>query len=519
MKLSPADQAARDAAIRAREIQGDRAAAESAIMRLPKGDLLLGYQQRAVDLLFAGTALLVIEKSRRIGLTWGVAAFAALKAASSVEAGGQNVWYMGYDKDMTLEFIEVCAMWARAFGLIAGELQEEEVLYVDDNGKEQGVKAFSIRFASGFRITALPSVPRALRGKQGIVIIDEAAFHKNVNEVLKSAMALLIWGGQIVVISTHDGVSNPFNVLLEEIRGGKRRGTPIKITFADAMADGLYERVALVTKTKGSELPPKDVWEADIRAVYGDDAAEELDCIPALGSGALISLEDILACESEDAGLPELYLGGLCYGGRDVARRRDGQIQLVGEKIGDVLWERDGYRETGQTFAHQDAWFDASFKRFRMVQWRVDQTGMGEKVVEDQQAKHGASRVVGVQLVGPNRVDLAFGLQRLFQQRKIRIRSDAITRADLMAIKKVGSEESGGVRIVNDGDVHADEFWAYALMAQAMEMAGSLYEYRGVDRDGRATGGPKRGEEGWRHPDDASGRAAHGTRFQERGAW
>jgi len=519
VKLSPADQAARDAAIRAREIQGDRAAAESAIMRLPKGDLLLGYQQRAVDLLFAGTALLVIEKSRRIGLTWGVAAFAALKAASSVEAGGQNVWYMGYDKDMTLEFIEVCAMWARAFGLIAGELQEEEVLYVDDNGKEQGVKAFSIRFASGFRITALPSVPRALRGKQGIVIIDEAAFHKNVNEVLKSAMALLIWGGQIVVIYTHDGVSNPFNVLLEESRGGKRRGTPIKITFADAMADGLYERVALVTKTKGSELPPKDVWEADIRAVYGDDAAEELDCIPALGSGALISLEDILACESEDAGLPELYLGGLCYGGRDVARRRDGQIQLVGEKIGDVLWERDGYRETGQTFAHQDAWFDASFKRFRMVQWRVDQTGMGEKVVEDQQAKHGASRVVGVQLVGPNRVDLAFGLQRLFQQRKIRIRSDAITRADLMAIKKVGSEESGGVRIVNDGDVHADEFWAYALMAQAMEMAGSLYEYRGVDRDGRATGGPKRGEEGWRHPDDASGRAAHGTRFQERGAW
>ncbi|MFO6448963.1 terminase large subunit domain-containing protein, partial [Erythrobacter sp. NE805] len=425
MKLSPEDQAARDAAIRAREIQGDRAAAESAIMRLPKGDLLLGYQQRAVDLLFAGTALLVIEKSRRIGLTWGVAAFAALKAASSVEAGGQNVWYMGYDKDMTLEFIEVCAMWARAFGLIAGELQEEEVLYVDDNGKEQGVKAFSIRFASGFRITALPSVPRALRGKQGIVIIDEAAFHKNVNEVLKSAMALLIWGGQIVVISTHDGVSNPFNVLLEEIRGGKRRGTPIKITFADAMADGLYERVALVTKTKGSELPPKEVWEADIRAVYGDDAAEELDCIPALGSGALISLEDILACESEDAGLPELYLGGLCYGGRDVARRRDGQIQLVGEKIGDVLWERDGYRETGKTFAHQDAWFDASFKRFRMVQWRVDQTGMGEKVVEDQQAKHGASRVVGVQLVGPNRVDLAFGLQRLFQQRKIRIRSDA----------------------------------------------------------------------------------------------
>ncbi len=519
MKLSPADQAARDAAIREREIHGDRAAAEAAIMRLPKGDVLLRYQQRTVDKLFAGVSLLVIEKSRRIGLTWGVASFAALKAAMSEEAGGQDIWYMGYDKDMTLEFIEVCAMWARAYGLVAGECQEEQVLYEDDNGKEHGVKAFSIRFASGFRITALPSVPRALRGKQGIAIIDEAAFHKDVNEVLKSAMAFLIWGGQVVAISTHDGVGNPFNVLLGEIDAGNRAGETMKITFADAMADGLYERVALVAASKGTQLPDKAAWEAGIRAAYGEDAAEELDCVPKTGAGCLISLEDIIACESEEAGLPELYMGGLCYGGRDVARRRDGQIQLVGELVGDVVWERDGYRETGQTFAHQDAWFDDTFKRFRMVQWRIDQTGMGEKVVEDQQRKHGATRVVGVLLTGPERINLAFGLQRLFQERRLRIRKDARTRADLMAIKKMGSEESGGIRIVNDGDVHADEFWAYALMAQAMEMAGSLFEYRGITREGRATGGPKRGEDGWRHPDDASGRAANGTRFQERGAW
>ncbi len=497
----------------------DRAAAEEAFQTLPKGDVLLRYQQRTVDRLFAGSPLLVIEKSRRIGLTWGVAAFAALKAASSMEAGGQNVWYMGYDKDMTLEFIEVCAMWARAFDIVAGEFEEEEVLVTDENGKEHGVKAFSIRFASGFRITALPSVPRALRGKQGIVIIDEAAFHKNVNEVIKSAMALLIWGGQVVVISTHDGVSNPFNVLIDKIRAGERKGETLKITFMDAIADGFAERTALIKQTRGMPVPTKEEFIADTYGYYGEDASEELDCIPSKGSGALISLEDIIACESDEAGLPELYLGGLCYGGRDVARRRDGQIQLVGEKVGDVLWERDGYRETGQTFAHQDAWFDDSFDRFRMVQWRVDQTGMGEKVVEDQVRKHGGSRVVGVLLTGPERINLAFGLQRAFQQRKIRIRSNPRTRADLMALKKMGSEESGGIRIINDGDVHADEFWAYALMWQALEMAGALFEYRGVSKEGRATGGPKRGEEGWQHPDDASAHAANGTRFQERGAW
>lgn len=506
MKRSPQDEADRSAQIRAREIQGDREAAEAVIMRLPKGDLLLGYQQRTVDLLFSGTALLIIEKSRRIGLTWGVASFAVLKASASMAAGGQNIWYMGYDKDMTLEFIEVCAMWARAFGLVAGEIEEEEVL----EAGEKGVKSFSIRFASGFRVTALPSVPRALRGKQGIVIIDEAAFHKDVAEVIKSAMALLIWGGQVVVISTHDGASNPFNVLLGEVAAGKRAGRTMKITFRDALADRLYERVAMVAKSKGAPVPGKDAWVDGIYAAYGEDAGEELDCIPKLGSGSLLSIEDVMACEDESCGISELYDGGLMYGGRDVARRKDGAIMKGMELVGDVQWERDHYRERGSTFAHQDAYMDWMFANRRMAQMWIDQTGMGEKVVEDAQRRHGTSRVVGMLLTGPNRLDLSLSLKRRFQERRIRIRKDPVTRADLMAIKKTGSEESGTVRIVNDGDVHADEFWAYALASRAGDMQPALYEYQsGRSEPGRRSGGI--------HPDDMPG-FTRGSRFAQ-GGW
>ena len=497
----------------------DRAATEVTFKGLPRGDLLLGYQRRTVDELFAGTALVVIEKSRRVGLTWGVGSWATLKAASAVEAGGQNIWYMGFDKEMTREFVEVCAMWARAYNLVASDIEEEEVID-EETGKP--IQAFSIRLASGFRITGLASVPRQLRSRQGIAILDEAAFHGNVAEVLKSAMAFLIWGGQVVVISTHDGVSNPFNVLIDEIKAGKRAGKTIKITFADAMADGLYERVALVAKTKGTVLPPKEEWEAAIRASYGDDAGEELDCIPKTGSGALISLEHIIAAEHDDCGLPDLYSGGLCYVGRDVARRRDGQVQYCMELLGDVLWQRDTYEEVGQSFAHQDAFFDGLFQRRRVVQARVDQGGMGEKVVEDLIIKHGASRVYGDLLVGPTRYDLAIGLKKRFEEGKIRIRPDPITRSDLLALKKKGSEESGGVRIVNDGEVHADRFWAYALASRACDLGGSLYEYRGIAAGGNwrsgLHGGPKRGEDGWEHPDDL-GSYDRGQRFSGRGTW
>src|SRR3546814_4435735 len=103
-----------------------------------------------------------------------------------------------------------------------------------------------------FKVVALPSVPRALRGKQGIFICDEAAFHKNLAEVLKAAMAFLIWGGQAVIVSTHDGIGNAFNELLDEVRAKRRRGDTMTIPFAAAMLDGLYERVLMVAKAKGA---------------------------------------------------------------------------------------------------------------------------------------------------------------------------------------------------------------------------------------------------------------------------
>jgi phage FluMu gp28-like protein len=499
VKRSPED-------IRRLELEGDREASENVLVRLPKGDLLLRYQGRVLDRLFAGTALLLIEKSRRIGLTWGIAAYLVMQASKRKSEGGQNGWYMGYDKDMTLEFIETCAMWARVFN-IAAETMEEEVLA----GEDKGVLSFSIRFASGNKITALPSVPRALRGKQGIFVADEAAFHKNVDEVLKAAMAFLIWGGQVIVISTHDGAGNPFNMLLDEVRAGNRRGEVMTIPFEDALGDGLYERVALVAKAKGITLPAKEQWASEIRASYGDDAGEELDCIPKAGSGSLINIEDIIACEHDDCGIGALYEGNICYVGRDVARRRDGQVQYCMEDIREIQWQRDTYEEVGQSFAHQDAFFDDLFTKRRIGAAWVDQTGMGEKVVEDAQIKHG-QRVVGVLLTGPSRVDLALSLARRFETRRIRIRRDPKTRSDLLAIKRIGSEQSGGLRIVNEGAVHADRFWAYALASRAGDMPAALYEFQSMARDAKIKHDSLFG-----HPDDRPD-FSRGSRFGA-GGW
>lgn len=452
----------------------DKAGGAATFTHLPPGDLLLKYQGSTLADLFTGTALLVIEKSRRIGLTWGLAAYAVLKAAAQGSAGGMNAWYMGYDQEMAREFIDTAAMWARAFG-IAAEAVDEEML----DGDGDKVQAFRIRFASGFKIVALPSVPRALRGKQGLVIIDEAAFHKDLVEVLKAALALLMWGGQVVVVSTHNGAANPFNLLLDDVRAGKRKGMVKTITFNDAIEQGLYERIAMAASIKGREILPKAAWIADIRDTYAEDAEEELDCVPKEGSGSFLDAQDLSACEHPDAARPELYSGGLHFIGRDVARRRDLAVIHGFEEVGDTLWMRDRWLGRNVTFRDQDDAAADIIRQRQMAAYWIDQSGMGEKVVEDEQRKYGSTRCVGKLFTGPSRLDLAIALKERVEAIKLRIPPKPELRTDYRAIKRKG-QPGGGVSLVNEGEVHADEFWASALACRAASMGRDEYAYHSM---------------------------------------
>lgn len=244
--------------------------------------VLLPYQAKAVGLLDSGIPVLFVEKSRRIGLTWGLAAYAVLRAGRQKAAGGMDVMYISYSREMTREFIDACAMWARAFNMAATEADE----FLFDNGDaDKGINAFRIQFASGFEIMALSSAPRGLRGKQGVVIIDEAAFVDSLGQLLKSAMAFLMWGGQVVVCSTHLGAENEFNVQIQDILAERSKYAHMRIDLDQALEQGLYRRIALVT---GKVWSPEAeaAWRQNILDFYRDNADEELYCVPSLSSGA-----------------------------------------------------------------------------------------------------------------------------------------------------------------------------------------------------------------------------------------
>lgn len=249
--------------------------------------VLLGYQIRWQE---DQARVKFCEKSRRVGLSWDEASEDALLAASK---NGMDVFYVGYNKDMAQEFISDCADWARHYNKAATAI--EEYLFKDE---DKDIITFRIRFASGHKIVALSSRPSNLRGMQGKVVIDEAAFHENLKELLKAALALLMWGGREVVISTHDGDENEFNEVIKDIRAGKLPYSLHRITFDDALNDGLYKRICLRLGKEWTR-EDQDRWRRETIDFYGDGADEELFCIPSQGGGAFLPLSMLEAIQDD----------------------------------------------------------------------------------------------------------------------------------------------------------------------------------------------------------------------------
>lgn len=425
--------------------------------------VLLPYQQAWVG---DDAKLKIAEKSRRIGLTWAEAADDVLIAAAE---GGQNVYYIGYNQDMAIEFVEACAMWARAFNHAAGEIEEG---IWEDEQDDRHIKTYTIKFpGSGKRIVALSSRPANLRGKQGVVVVDEAAFHDKLGELLKAALALLIWGGKVRVISTHDGAANPFNELIQQVRAKKRKGSVFRCDFHEAVEQGLYRRVCL---RLGREWTVEDeaAWVKDVYDFYGDDADEELDVVPRESAGAYLSG---VLIESRMKPAPVISLAKKDEFGKIAEPLRRAEIEIwCRENLGPLLGALDQTREhvLGEDFARSGdlSVFDIGeigqdlvrrvkfqielrnmpFAQQRQIIWYIldrlprfkaaafDSRGNGQQLAEETADKYGHHRIHLVMLSDKWYSENLPPFKAAFEDAMIEVPRDANTKDDLRAIQVIG---------------------------------------------------------------------------------
>ncbi|WP_115720185.1 hypothetical protein [Gallaecimonas mangrovi] len=280
------------------EVPEDMAAAQPA-----NEPVFLPYQQRWFE---DESQVMIAEKSRRTGLTWAEAGRNVINAAKPRRRGGCNTFYVGSKKEMALEYIAAAALFAKAFNSLAEADVYEQTFW--DSAKKEEILTYMIRFPkTGRKIQALSSRPSNLRGLQGDVVIDEAAFHESLEELLKAALALTMWGNKVRLISTHNGVDNPFNTYINDAREGRKDYSVHRITLDDAIKDGLYKRICYVTGQEWT-LSGEVKWRENLykNAPNSECADEEYGCVPRKSGGSYISRVLIEAAMVADHSVPVL---------------------------------------------------------------------------------------------------------------------------------------------------------------------------------------------------------------------
>lgn len=329
-----------------------------------------------------------------------------------------------------------------------------------------GVRALEIELPGGSRITALPANPDTARGFSASVLLDEFAFHQDSRAIWRALFPVISRPGlKLRVISTPNGKGNKFYELMTG-GGGMPEGARQWIGsdgwsrhFCDiytAVADGLPRDIDELRRGAGDP----DLWAQEFELQWLD------------GASAWLDYDLIDACDHADAGRPELYQGGPCYVGVDIAsgRGRDLFVVWVLEQVGDVFWTREVIADNTLGPLQQPEVLAGVFARYKVARCCMDQTGMGETPVAMAKKRHGALRVEGVLFTAANKLALATIGKARFEDRRIRIAATPEVRADLHKLQKVVGP-TGAPRFVADSDSagHADRAWACFLALSAAD--------------------------------------------------
>lgn len=356
---------------------------------------------------------------------------------------------------------------ARAYGV---GISEKDHDFVTPEGTV--FRAFEVEFENGAKITALPANPDTARGFSRNVFLDEFAIHKASREIWGALFPVVSKGWKIRVTSTPKGKGNKFYELMT---GEDDVWSRHVVDIYQAVADGLPRDVEALR----AALNDEELWQQEFELKWLDEAT------------AWLPYDLIFSVEDPLAGDPALYQGGLCFVGNDIAAGGgDLWVAWVVELVGDVLWTREIVELRRASFAEQDAVMDELFERYKVARLAMDQTGMGEKPVEDAKRRYGEHRVEGIHFNVSTKLDLAsIGKQR-FEDRKIRIpEGRAALRADLHSLVKVVGP-TGTVRFLapREGGSHADRTWACFLACHAASGGVVPIEHQIVRRRERAEG-------------------------------
>jgi len=405
--------------------------------------------------------LKIVEKSRQVGLTFADAYDSVRKVA--VRGSRLDVWVSSRDERQARLYLEDCARWAELLDLAARQSGQSVLA-----GREN-LSAHALEFASGRKIYSLSSNPNALAGKRGHVKIDEFALHREQQLLYRVAKPVTTWGGQLCVISTHRGDQSVFAKLIREIReksnpmGWSLHSVPLQL----AVDQGLVERI----NAKNGRSETREDFLARTRRECMDEEQwlQEYCCVPADDNAAFLGYELITACVEPGCLRPFEHIEiseNPFYAGVDVARHKDLCVIDVGEKIGDVVWDRLRIELLNRPFNEIEAELHRVLRLRQVKRVCMDATGMGIQLAERARERF-EWKVQPVTFTTTTKEELACGLRMDFENRQLRIPDDDRLIADLRGIRRETGAAGHSKYHGQTEDSHCDRFWAKALRQHA----------------------------------------------------
>ena len=375
---------------------------------------------------------------------------------------------IGYSFGSTYEVVEDClARRCKWYSLSPGERQAKEALETaathamafkaavkliseDLHFEGERFSALTLELPNGSKVSGLPANPRTARGSSGNLVLDEFAHHQDPRGIWRAIAPLITRGFRVLVLSTPNGKQGKFYELWTH---GGATWSRHQVDIYQAVAEGLAVDIDELREFVGND----------------DDWAQEYECKFLDEAHAWIPYDLIDASESDEASIvlpSDFRPTGPCFFGFDVGRKRDLSVQIVLEKVMDLMVMRQLLVMPKTRFREQLEAADAVMPYGS--RGAVDATGMGGPIAEDLQERWGESRIEAVTFNNSIKEQMASKLRKLYEDKRIRNPRDPELRADIHSIRRMVTA-AGNFRFdaERSDNGHADRFWAQALAVLA----------------------------------------------------
>ena len=187
----------------------------------------------------------IILKARQLGI--------------STLSAGYSLWLMNFHSDKNILVIATKQEVAKNLVTKVRVMHKELPKWLKQGCAEDN--KLSLRYNNGSQIKAISSTGEAGRSEAlSLLIIDEAAFIKNIDEIWTAAQSTLSTGGKCIALSTPNGMGNWFHKTWSDAEAGTNNFNFIKLHWT-------------VHPSRGK------TWRTEQNKLLGPDmAAQECDC-------------------------------------------------------------------------------------------------------------------------------------------------------------------------------------------------------------------------------------------------